>query len=286
MPQVDLKTSETAKKIGLTLKVNKAKPYVAKQHPQFARNPQNRRETAYPGGETNNLNFKRQTSNTRKKNPSHQNYAGRLKNYLTQWKAICHNPVVIQWIKGVKIPFKDKPFQTTFKKAKFSQEERQLYKQQNNSLLKIGAISKQKSKPGEFISPYVLRRKPDGKFRFILNLKNFIEAPHFKIEDYRTATQLISKESFLANIDLKDAYYLISIHKNYRKYLRFSFDDEIYEFNCLPFGLSVVPYIFTKLLKPVVATFRKHGIMLVAYLDDLLIIDNTEEGCRRALYSH
>nr|CAI5853188.1 unnamed protein product [Callosobruchus analis] len=68
----DLKTSEMAKKTGLTLKVNKAMLYVAKQHPQFARNPQNRRETAYPGGETNNLNFKRQTSNTRKKNPSHR----------------------------------------------------------------------------------------------------------------------------------------------------------------------------------------------------------------------
>nr|CAI5867946.1 unnamed protein product [Callosobruchus analis] len=39
----DLKTTETAKKTGLTLKVNKAKPYVAKQYPQFERNPQNRR---------------------------------------------------------------------------------------------------------------------------------------------------------------------------------------------------------------------------------------------------
>ncbi|VEN39366.1 unnamed protein product [Callosobruchus maculatus] len=71
----DLKTSETAKKTGLTLKASsayKTKPFAAKQQPQFARNPQNHRETTYPGGATSNLNFKRQTSNTRKKNPGHR----------------------------------------------------------------------------------------------------------------------------------------------------------------------------------------------------------------------
>ena len=50
------------------------------------------------------------------------------------------------------------------------------------------------------------------------------------------------------------------------------FQDKIYEFQCLPFGLSSAPRAFTRLLKPVVAVLRSSGIRIVIYLDDLLIM--------------
>ncbi len=46
----------------------------------------------------------------------------------------------------------------------------------------------------------------------------------------------------------------------------------MYQYTCLPFGLSSAPWAFTKLLKPVVAYLRKRGIRLIIYLDDMLII--------------
>ncbi|KAI8426711.1 hypothetical protein MSG28_014417 [Choristoneura fumiferana] len=49
-------------------------------------------------------------------------------------------------------------------------------------------------------------------------------------------------------------------HKDHRKYLRFMFNDSLYEFNCLPFGLATAPYAFTKLLKPVMEFLREQGI--------------------------
>ena len=58
---------------------------------------------------------------------------------------------------------------------------------------------------GQFISSYFLVPKPDGSFRFILNLKNlntFIDTDHFKIEDLRLATRLISKNDLMTSIDL------------------------------------------------------------------------------------
>lgn len=50
----------------------------------------------------------------------------------------------------------------------------------------------------------------------------------------------------------------------------------MYEFACLPFGLSSAPRVFTKLMKPVVAQLRKQGIRLIIYLDDILIMAETE----------
>jgi len=45
----------------------------------------------------------------------------------------------------------------------------------------------------------------------------------------------------------------------------------------LPFGLSVAPCVFTKLLKPVVGLLRHTGTRFIIYLDDLLILHQSKE---------
>ena len=89
----------------------------------------------------------------------------------------------------------------------------------------------------------------------------------------------MSKNCYMTTIDLKDAYYLIPIKESQKIFLRFLFQGQLYEFNCLPFGLSTAPLIFTKLLKPVTETLRSKGIICVFYLDDILIISPTRKNC-------
>ena len=50
----------------------------------------------------------------------------------------------------------------------------------------------------------------------------------------------------MATIDLKDAYFAVLISEPDRKYLRFRWRGKVYQFNCLPFGLSCAPWVFTK----------------------------------------
>lgn len=154
-----------------------------------------------------------------------------------------------------------------------------------NDLLLKGAIVKCHSQPHQFLSNIFLTDKSNGEKRFILNLKNlnkFIEPPHFKMEDYRTAAKLISSHNFMTTIDIKDAYFLISIDSRYRKFLRFRFEGDLFEFCCMPFGLSIAPFCFTKLLKPVIKVLRVEGIFCVNYLDDFLIIADTFEACQKS----
>lgn len=124
--------------------------------------------------------------------------------------------------------------------------------------------------------------KPNGKKRFILNLKKlnkFISTSHFKLEDLRTAIKLVTKDCSMATIDLKDAYFLIKIHPSSRKFLRFSFEDKIFEFNVLPFGLNTAPFIFTKIMKPVTALLRCAGFLSTLYLDDWLLLGRNHNQC-------
>ena len=81
----------------------------------------------------------------------------------------------------------------------------------------------------------------------------------------------------MASIDLKDAYLSVAIWEEHRKYLRFVWNSQLYEFQCLPFGLCSAPRVFTKLLKPVLARLRHQGIRLIMYLDDMLVMAQSRE---------
>ena len=189
---------------------------------------------------------------------------------------------MLEVIKGYKIPFWKKPKQNSYKYNKLPLGNNIIIDKAINDLMDKGAVVECKKRVDQFLSPYFLVEKPDGSHRFILNLKRlnkYIKTAHFKMEDVRTATRLLSEGDYMTSIDLQDAYFLVSISKNSRKYLRFRFNNKYYEFVCLPFGLSTSPYIFTKILKPVMRSLRERGFLSVIYLDDILCIGNSYEKC-------
>ena len=76
----------------------------------------------------------------------------------------------------------------------------------------------------------------------------------------------------MAKIYLKDAYVMIPTAQEDRDFLKFQWKDQMYQFNCLLFGLSSVPWVFTKTTQPVVAALREIGLRLIIYIDDILVM--------------
>ena len=65
----------------------------------------------------------------------------------------------------------------------------------------------------------------------------------------------------------------VEIFPEHRQYLLFSWIfssgfARYFQFSVLPFGLSSAPYLFTKLLKPLVKKWRTEGKSIVVFLDD------------------
>ena len=87
---------------------------------------------------------------------------------------------------------------------------------------------------------------------------------------------LLRQGDFMAKIDLKDAYFTMPICKSDKRYLKFRWRDEIYQFNCLPFGQSCTPWVFSKITKAVRAVLREMGIRFIIYIDDILIMAESE----------
>lgn len=151
-----------------------------------------------------------------------------------------------------------------------------------DKFLETGVIEKTKHSEGEYISNIFVRPKKDGSYHLILNLKHlnqFVEYHHFKMENLKSAITLMSPNCYMATIDLKDAYYSVSIDKDNRKYLRFTWNNQLFQFTCLPNGLSSAPRIFTKLMKPVYSTLRCKGFENVGYIDDTYLKGTTFHDC-------
>lgn len=217
--------------------------------------------------------------------PSVSKPASRLRCFAKNWKDITSDPKIFSWLNGYIIPFRVKPVQVIEpKEQRWNTKEKSEIFGILDDLLKKSTINKCNSDKGHFLSDIFLVPKPDGSNRLILNLKKlnkFMSTCQFKLEDGKTVTKLMSEGDFLAKIDLKDAYYLVPIHKSCQKFLRFRFENTLLEFTCLPFGLNVVPYIFTKIMKPVVYHLRQLGLLSIIYLDDILLLGNTYNECMK-----
>ena len=116
----------------------------------------------------------------------------------------------------------------------------------------------------------------------ILNLKGSISTLRNTISKWTPfgfAVRLMTPNCFMASIDLKDAYYVVPIADERRKYLRFCWQGSLYQYTCMPNGLSSAPRCFTKLLKPVYSTLRQYGHLNVGYIDDSCLQGSDTQEC-------
>lgn len=137
-----------------------------------------------------------------------------------------------------------------------------------------------------FYSNLFVVPKPNGDVRPILDLKllnRFLRVRSFRMESIRSVVAALQGKEFLASIDIKDAYLHVPIFPGHYRYLRFALNYRHYQFVALPFGLATAPRVFTKILAPVLAILREQGILIMAYLDDLLVVDHSAAGLNRAV---
>ena len=207
------------------------------------------------------------------------NLGGRLQYCLDAWDIVTNSHWVKQVVKvGYKIPFKFIP--TQLKKPTNPKTVGPAYDvliSEAADLTDKGAIKEVVPAAGEYVSSYFAVPKPrsPGKFRPILNLKRFnksIKKYKFRMECLSQVRDWLLPGSFMVGIDLKDQFLHVPVHNGFRKFLRFSWLDRLFEWQVLPFGLRCSPRVVTKILKPVMAFLRATFLILISiYMDDMLI---------------
>lgn len=212
-----------------------------------------------------------------------------MNHHKAAWQAITSDTHILNMIEGYELEFEamEPPVQTFVPQPyKLSNEEISAVNEEISRLNAMGVIEHSMPESGEFISNIFTRKKKDGGYRMILDLSHlnkFIEYHHFKMDSLTTALQFITEDCFMASLDIRDAYYSVPIATHHRKYLKFRWNGTLWQFRALPNGLSSGPRIFTKLLKPPLATLRSYGHTVIAYIDDTLLVAKTRQGAKEAV---
>ena len=131
--------------------------------------------------------------------------------------------------------------------------------------------------PPVVVNPLCVSIQPNGKKRLILDLRQvnfFVKKSKIKFEDAKSFLECLvaSPCAWACSFDIKSGYHHIEIFESDQQFLGFSwvFDGvtKYFKFTVLPFGLSVGPYIFSKVMRPLVKYWRSKAIRIVVYLDD------------------
>ncbi|KAL0196780.1 hypothetical protein M9458_005320 [Cirrhinus mrigala] len=131
-----------------------------------------------------------------------------------------------------------------------------------------------------FYSPYFNVLKKSGGLQPILDLRvlnrSLLRLP-FKMLTSKRILSCVRHQDWFAAIDLKDAYFHVSILPRHRPFLRFAFEDRAYQYKVLPFGLSLSPRVFTKVAEGALNPLWRKGIRILNYLDDWLIMAHSRD---------
>ncbi len=99
--------------------------------------------------------------------------------------------------------------------------------------------------------------------------------------NFETIVPQIRSEDWFVTIDLKDAYFHISILPYRRKFLRFALGGRTYQYRVLPFCLALSPRTFTKYVDAALAPLCLQGIRIMNYIDDWLILAQSHQAAVR-----
>ena len=210
---------------------------------------------------------------------------GRLRDNLKYWEYIGASEFILSTIKeGYKIPFIFEPTPCDLKNNKSAITDPEFVSKELLKLLKTGRIEKLAQKP-KFVNPLSVAIR-NGKKRLILDLRHinyFVFKQKVKFDDWSIFQNFIDKNGFLFTFDIKSGYHHVEIFRSHQKYLSFSWNLEgkisYFSFTVLPFGLTSGPYIFTKLLRPLIGFWRDFGIKIAVFIDDGHSVEKDFQSC-------
>ena len=144
---------------------------------------------------------------------------------------------------------------------------------QVQQMIRDGVVEKSSS---EWSSPIILIRKSSGDIRVVIDfrkLNNVSKKDAYPMPRIDNLLDSLGGSSVFSTLDCKSGYYQIPLTPESKEKTAFSFEGELYHFNCLPFGLSSAPATFSRMMSKLLANVPN----VVWFLDDICVHSPTIE---------
>ena len=207
----------------------------------------------------------------------------------TSWRACAVHPWVLSTVcQGYRLQFAMKPprFNGVVVSVAKGEAARVLQDEIASLLNKraIRAVPREEALQGLYYRYFLIPKKGCAYLRPILDLRvlnRHLRKYTFRMLTHKVLCQSIRPGDWFVTIDLKDAYFHIAIYPAHRKFLRFAFQGKAYEYQAIPFGLSLAPRVFSKCVEAALSPLRSRGIRIFSYIDDYLICARSREQAVR-----
>ena len=150
--------------------------------------------------------------------------------------------------------------------------------------LDVQAVKEIQHHQAKFLVPWftITKTEPNGeeKIRLIADcrlLNSFLEPKSFKLDHMQQIFSCLRKGMFAIKIDLKHAYFHLGLSQNISPYICMKMGDRYFQFQSACFGLSTLPQKFMMLMKVLLKHWRKQGLQIFVYLDDILLVSKSKK---------
>ena len=140
------------------------------------------------------------------------------------------------------------------------------------------------------VQPLHVIIKPNKKARLVIDLSRNLN-PHLRYEYFsyssvNDAAEASFQDCWYGKLDLSNCFLSFPLHPSCFPHFIFRFEGRLYQFRCMPFGLSSAPRICTMLLSVVAYHLNSAQLAaLIRYLDDFLFIADSRSSSQLALDS-
>ncbi|MEL7079379.1 MAG: reverse transcriptase domain-containing protein, partial [Cyanobacteria bacterium J06582_2] len=208
---------------------------------------------------------------------------------MPKWEEIAKDDWVVSVVRdGYQIPFlqppplSEKPISlTAYQKG--SERWVALGREVDSLLAKDAIELITPTTPGFYARLFVVTKRTGG-WRPVLDvsaLNKYVALTKFKMESTKSVLASVQKGDWLTSLDLRDAYLHVPMHPDSRRFLRFMYAGNCYEFKVLPFGLSSAPQVFTRVMAQAGRWLHLQSVRILLYLDDWLVLSYSEAHARQ-----
>ena len=159
---------------------------------------------------------------------------GNIQKCFELWKKITSDRVIFDIVRnGLKIDFEVEDINNYVPDSPYKSDEIKIISEEITKLLQKDLIIESEREQGDFLSPVFIRKNKYGNMRTIMNLKylnKHVTYNHCKIESLQDVFKIIQPNCSMASVDLKYAFYSVSIDKDHQKYLKLQWLEKNYKF--------------------------------------------------------
>jgi len=197
-----------------------------------------------------------------------------LRRALPRWVASGASPWVIKSIQfGLKLPWLSRPTPYRARPLPLPVVWEAWALAKAESMVARGSLRKltrAAARTAPWAANAFVTNLPDAP-RLVINYRHvnpFLPKRPFRYESLAAFAMQLCKGDHLVLWDIAAAYHHLPLHPDVRPYLVFRVGGHFYEPQVLPFGLSLAPWAWTKLCRPVLAALRAAGFRALGYIDD------------------